>query len=92
MKTFGVYDNQYGTCRPTIYVIYDREYYQIDDVRISIDENIKYYLYTGRVLGHDENSIVELKTSIKKNTDDLINNFPFQRTRFSKYCNAFEKI
>ena len=92
MKKFGIYDNLYGTCRPIIYVIYDREYYQIDDVRISIDENIKYYLYTGRVLGYDENSIVELKTSIKKNTDDLLNSFPFQRTRFSKYCNAFEKI
>ena len=92
MKTFGVYDNQYGTCRPTIYVIYDREYYRIDDVRISIDENIKYTLHTGRALGYDQNSIVELKASIKKNTDDLINNFHFQRTRFSKYCNAFEKI
>ena len=92
IKKIGIYDNLYGTCRPIIYVIYDREYYQIGDVRISIDENIKYSLYTGRTLGYDQNPIVELKASIKKNTDDLINNFPFQRTRFSKYCNAFEKI
>ena len=60
--------------------------------QISIDENIKYYLYSGRVLGCDENIIVELKTSIRKNTDDLINSFPFQRIRFSKYSNAFERI
>ena len=92
IKKKGIYDNLYGTCRPILYVIYDREYYQIGDVRISIDENIKYSLYTGRALGYDQNSIVELKASIKKKTDDLINNFPFQRTRFSKYCNAFEKI
>ena len=92
IKKLGIYDNQYGTCRPTIYVLYDREYYQINDVRISIDENIKYSLYSGRVLGCDENIIVELKASIRKNTDDLINSFPFQRIRFSKYCNAFERI
>ena len=92
IKKIGIYDNLYGTCRPIIYVLYDREYYQIGDVRISIDENIKYSLYTGRALGYDKDSIVELKASIRKNAGDLINDFPFQRTRFSKYCNAFEKI
>jgi len=92
LKKTGIYDSQYGTCMPLIYVSYDRQYYQVDDVRISIDENIKYQLFTGRELGHDSNSIVELKASINKDRDNLLNDFPFQRTRFSKYCNAFEKI
>ena len=92
IKKLGIYDSQYGVCRPLLYVIYNREYYKIDDVRISVDENIEYYLYSGRKLGYDNNSIVELKAPIQKNRDDLHNNFPFQRTRFSKYCNAFEKI
>ena len=92
IKKLGIYDNQYGVCRPLLYVIYNREYYKIDDVRISVDENIEYYLYSGRKLGYDNNSIVELKASIQTNKDDLLNNFPFQRIRFSKYCNAFEKI
>ena len=92
LKKIGIYDNQYGTCMPLIYVTYDREYYQVDDVRISIDENIKYQLFSGRELGCDYNSIVELKASINKDKDNLLNSFPFQRTRFSKYCNAFEKI
>ena len=93
LKVNGIYDNQYGTCRPLIYITYDREYYQIDDVRISIDENIKYRLFSGREINSQENKpIVELKTSIKKDRDDLLNTFPFQRTRFSKYCNAFEKV
>ena len=92
IKTKGILDSQYGLCKPCLNVIYDREYYKIDDVRISVDENIEYYLYSGRKLGHDNNSIIELKASIQKNKDDLLNNFPFQRTRFSKYCNAFEKI
>ena len=92
IKKLGIYDSQYGVCRPLLYVIYNREYYKINDVRISVDENIEYYLYSGRKLGYDNNSIVELKAPIQKNKDDLLNNFPFQRTRFSKYCNAFEKI
>ena len=92
IKKLGIYDSQYGVCRPLLYVTYNREYYKIDDVRISVDENIEYYLYSGRKLGYDNNSIVELKASIQTNKDDLLNNFPFQRTRFSKYCNAFEKI
>ena len=92
IKKLGIYDSQYGVCRPLLYVIYNREYYKIDDVRISVDENIEYYLHSGRKLGYDNSSIVELKASIQTNKDDLLNNFPFQRTRFSKYCNAFEKI
>lgn len=76
-----------------IYVTYDREYYQVDDVRISIDENINCHLLPGREISqYGNNPIVELKTSIKKDRDDLLNAFPFQRTRFSKYCNAFEKV
>ena len=88
----GIYDRQYGVCQPLIYVTYKREYYKINDVRISIDENINYSLFSGRKIGTDDNLIIELKTSFNKDRDDLINNFPFQRTRFSKYCNGFEKI
>ena len=36
--------------------------------------------------------IVELKTSIKKNLDDLVKLFPFQKIRFSKYCFAVENL
>ena len=43
-------------------------------------------------LRRDESSIVEIKTSIRKNLDKLIEDFPFQKNRFSKYCNAVEKI
>ena len=46
IKKLGIYDSQYGVCRPLLYVIYNREYYKIDDVRISVDENIEYYLYS----------------------------------------------
>ena len=92
IKTKGILDSQYGLCKPCLNVIYDREYYKIDDVRISIDNNISYKLYPENIYEKDESSVVEIKTSIKKNLDILIEDFPFQKNRFSKYCNAVEKI
>ena len=91
LKTKGVLDSQYGLCKPCLYVIYDREYFKFGDVRISIDNNINYKLYPGNISQRDESSIVEIKTSIRKNLDKLIEDFPFQKKRFSKYCNGLEK-
>ena len=79
-------------CIPCLSVVYDRVYFKIDDVRISIDNNISYKLYSDNIYQSDERSIVEIKTSIRKNLDKLTEDFPFQKNRFSKYCNAVEKI
>lgn len=91
-KTNGILDSQYGLCIPCLYVSYIRDYFKINDVRISIDNNINYKLYAKNIHQKDESSIVEIKTSIKKNLDELTEDFPFQKRRFSKYCNAVEKI
>ena len=89
LKKIGIFDKQYGICKPTINVSYIREYFQLDDVRIVIDENINYEHFFGNMIERDQDSIVEIKTSFNKNKDDLINDFPFQRIRFSKYCNGY---
>ena len=92
IKNLGIYDTQYGVCFPFLEVMYRREYYQVDDFRVSIDEDIKYNLYNGRDLGQDQNCIAEIKANFNKNHDQLISKFHLQRTRFSKYCNGFDKI
>ncbi len=92
LKKRGILDNIYGTCLPNLYVTYEREYAKINDVRISIDKNISYENFLTNQVYIDNNSIVELKTSIHKNLDDLIKTFPFQKIRFSKYCFAVEKL
>ena len=91
-KKAGIFDSQYGVCLPNFYVSYEREYSIINDVRISIDKNLVYENYRINNVCHDSNSIVEIKTSIKKNLDDLIELFPFQRIRFSKYCLAVDSL
>ena len=92
LKTTGILDSQYGLCKPYLHVTYKRHYFKIDDVRISIDNNIAYKLYSHDIFQNDLNSIVEIKTSIKKNLDKLVEEFPLQRKRFSKYCEAVDKI
>ena len=89
---FGIFDNQYGLCYPKMYVRYDREYYLFKDVRISIDTNIQYRSYDTNFTIRDDRVIVELKTSINKNLDELTEDFPSHRIRFSKYCFGVEKL
>lgn len=91
-QKIGIFDEQYGLCLPNCVVTYEREYSLINDVRISIDNNLRYKNFKTQSFFKDKEIIVELKTSIKKNLDDLIRDFPFQRTRFSKYCNGVEKM
>ena len=91
-KSYGILDHQYGICYPKIYVKYSREYLLIEDVRISIDENIEYADYFSNQIIRDDKVVVELKTSINKNLDDLIEDFPNQRIRFSKYCFGIENL
>ena len=61
-------------------------------MRISIDDNIEYKDFKSNYTYTDDKIIVELKTFFKKNVDDLYEDFPFQRIRFSKYCFGVEKI
>ena len=91
-RNAGILDEQYGACFPKLYVSYLREYSIVDDVRISIDKNIQYRDFKTGKLYNDNKIIVELKTSSNKSQDELVNDFPIQRIRFSKYCFAIENL
>tara|TARA_B100000963_G_C22492366_1_gene609859 strand:- start:58 stop:651 length:594 start_codon:yes stop_codon:yes gene_type:complete len=90
---FGIFDIYYGLCKPNLIVEYDREYYDVNNVRLTIDTNIKYSNFDNKSFSvNDKQIIVELKPAIKTSFDFLINKFPFQRIRFSKYCNAYKSL
>ena len=91
-KNTGIFDAQYGLCTPKLYVKYSREYFALNDVRISIDTNITYRNFKTGLQAKDSKIIAELKTSINKSSDELIKEFPIQRIRFSKYCFGVEKL
>jgi len=92
LRKYGYLDKNYGTCLPNFFVSYKREYLKINNIRISIDKDIKYTNFLTKKTFEDNKAIVELKTSINKNQDDLIKMFPFQKIRFSKYCFAVENL
>ena len=91
-KNYGYFDKDYGSCKPVLYVEYSRDYFKFKDIRVTIDNNIKYYTKYRKYLGVDKNQVIELKASFKKDLNDLMKDFPFPRSRFSKYTNGMEKL
>lgn len=91
-KDRGIYDQQYGICYPIIFVSYEREYLSIGDTRITIDKEIVYQEFEKKITFKDPDLVIELKTSFKKDLDEIAKQFPFQNIRFSKYCNGYKII
>ena len=94
LLNFGIYDNNYGLCIPVLNVLYERSYYKIKNIRLTIDEKIIYRKIANRKISEpstfDKYNIVELKSNSNKSISLLSNNFPFERTRFSKYTRGIE--
>ena len=91
---FGICDRSYGLCMPVLNIIYERSYFKIKDIRLTIDRNIIYKKFTnGRISSFstcDSFNIVELKYDFNKSINEISNSFPFERVRFSKYCRGIE--
>ena len=92
---YGVYDNSYGNCYPRIIVSYKRSYYQFENYRMTIDEDIcyeKFNKFLGRSKAvYDDLNVFEIKYNERdENISNLQNDFPFEKSRFSKYCRAIE--
>ena len=84
----GYFDKMYGTLGPLLYVDYFREYYLLENFRITIDENISYKIFKKKKLKRDTKSVIEIKFTKKQNEDFIINSFTNKLTRFSKYSNG----
>ncbi len=89
----GIYDNIYGNCFPNLIIEYTREYYQIKDVRITLDQNIYYKSYfNNNKIKKNDKLIIEFKTKNTNNIEMFNGEIPFRFTRMSKYCEAFTEL
>lgn len=92
----GIFDQDYGMCKPILNVVYLRSYFKIFNIRLTLDENIVYRKINNRRISNifikDNDYVVELKTGNIGNTDFLKEKFPIPRSRFSKYCNGIDKL
>ncbi len=92
MISQGFFDKMYGLLRPLIHVEYLREYYSLENFRITIDEKISYRIFKKQNLKKDTNSVIEIKFTNKENEDQIINSFTNKLTRFSKYSNGINLV
>lgn len=89
----GMFDTEYGLMFPVVEISYYREYYSILNLRITLDTKINYKLFKDRHMYlSDEECILEVKSNNLANINFIDQNFSFMKTRFSKYCNAIEKL
>lgn len=87
-------DPQYGWLRPSIHVTYEREYFSIKGIRMTIDRSIRYSLpdSVSHAWTEDDEVAVEIKAPAETNLDWLSNEFPFPRIHFSKYERAVARL
>jgi hypothetical protein len=89
----GIYEATYGLLQSAVFVEYDREYFSNEFLRVTLDTNI---LYNDPSQGtnhlRDNRNIFEIKTPKLYLDDQIMSQFPFQRNRFSKYCEGIKAL
>mgnify|MGYP001199348116 CR=1 FL=1 len=92
----GVYDKIYGLCFPVVKIKYKREYFKLNNWRITLDRDLTYENYGNPFFFKNKASdlafVLEIKTSIDQDINLLRNFFDFPRSKFSKYERAFEHL
>ena len=89
----GILDSNYGLCKPKVRVTYERDYFMLYGVRVTIDRNIRYRAFSNTLKEiADPGIAVELKTNHQTSLEYLIRKFPFNRARLSKYSNAINLL
>ena len=84
-----IYSNHKKHYFPTLFVEYEREYFYVNDVRLTLDTNINYRRYKSNINFKDYRNVLEFKFS--GNPDHgLLGKLIKENTRFSKYCEAVE--
>ena len=89
----GYLDKFYGYCKPKINVTYEREYFLLNQTRVTLDKNITYSnMNLVKSKFSEPLSVVEFKSNI--NDEMNINNYFLSNSisRFSKYCRAVNAI
>ncbi len=89
----GIVDDYYGLIFPVLEASYLREYYQIFNLRVTLDTKINYKIFknkSSQIL--DEKCVLEVKSNNPDNRNYIDENFNFMKIRYSKYCNAIEGL
>ena len=86
----GYTDKNYGVCNEKIKINYEREYFYDGKIRITIDSKIGFQKYNSYFHFKSSEIVAEIKTDFNFDRN-FLNDLPFDKTRFSKYCNGIIK-
>ena len=81
-------DPVYGKIYPSIIIKYLREYYFLNNLRITIDTKILYndVRKNGTSSAQDRENVLEVKANNEISDDYIAKIIPYPTSRFSKYC------
>lgn len=91
----GHVDSSIGLCFPVVEITYKRSYYLLHGLRLTVDTSISYASRSDRLLlprSCDDLSVLELKAPIDFDVDKIQRDFPFPRSKFSKYERSIEML
>ncbi len=89
----GIFDTQYGLILPSVGVEYQREYFVLDNIRITFDRNILYFSPDNYNHQYVEClNVIEIKAPSHVGHDFLTSLLPIPRRRFSKFANAYSTL
>jgi len=90
-----IFDRTYGYLTPSIMVTYKRSYFSYKDLRITLDQSIKYTNLRShkRIETIEDECVMEVKAQSTLLEGYIFSVLPFLRiSRFSKYCRGVESF
>jgi len=93
LKTIKIFDKSYGLLFPTIIVSYLREYYILNNMRITFDKNINYKsFFINNKKIYDPEIVMEVKVPMSCGDDFIEKHIKIPTSRFSKYARGMLSI
>ncbi|MDC0454810.1 VTC domain-containing protein [Candidatus Pelagibacter sp.] len=90
MNNFQLIDNEFGILKPQIQITYNREYFFLNDLRITFDSNIQYINIASlnNLKTKDKECVMEIKVNFRINDDYIEKIIDYPTSRFSKYSRS----
>lgn len=87
-NNINLLDGTYGLLKPKILISYIREYYKLNNIRLTFDTSIRYQSFKSlsRFFKNETESVMEVKTNFNTDDDYIKKTIRYPSSRFSKYA------
>ena len=89
-SNFQIIDNEFGILKPKTMITYNREYFVLDNLRLTFDYNISYkdLISLTKFNVKDKECVLEIKANFGIYDDYIEKIIGLPTSRFSKYCRS----